>query len=507
MDENDCITTNHDDSDGDNQRSMLNNEAEEQERSNMTWKDHGRRIFAASWPQTTILACQSIMAMTNTAVLGYLGSQELAAAAFAGIVLNLTGAVLVQGACETLITLTSQAIGANSPKLAGVWLQTGIFVIVVAAIPIGVCWWFTGAMLHWVGMEAAVVTLANTFARYSLIVLIPDAAFQAFYMWLNAQQLVRPTIAINIFYVLFNLGANMLLVHGVPGYWAGVGFVGSPVAAAGTAMLRGVTVVWWVCHVKQLHRSTWPGWTKASVSRKRILAFLKLALPSMLSGLLEQAQFVVVTIMVAGLGVPQVAAHSGMLNVFTVMSCIMFSIMDSCSAIIGKFMGAKEVRHARQASLVVFLMLLATAFIVAFLFCITAPVIGKLFSQDPEVWALAESLSLLLGCAYVLFSITMAAYAVLQGQGRPTIGALSMLVGLWGVSLPMAYVFGFVWKLNLLGVWVGLTCGYSVMTILLAVAVLCSKWDRLAQEALERVKANAVERRSSSQHVLAQSLL
>lgn len=75
--------------------------------------------------------------------------------------------------------------------------------------------------------------------------LLPDALYSAFTQWLNGQQLVKPTIPITLVFVLYNAGANYLLVHGGLGF-EGLGFIGSPIATATTKVFQGVALVWCV---------------------------------------------------------------------------------------------------------------------------------------------------------------------------------------------------------------------------------------------------------------------
>ena len=65
-----------------------------------------------------------------------------------------------------------------------------------------------------------------------------------------------------------------------------------------------------------------------------------------------------------------------------------------------------------------------------------------------------------------------------------------MFFGLWGVSVPLAYVFGLRIRLGggtgLVGVWWGLIAGYSVMTLVMIGFVVHSDWDRYAADAQSR---------------------
>ena len=301
-------------------------------------------------------------------MLGWLGKDELAAVAFAQIVLNLSGVVLWAGAGDALIALTAQAIGAKNPKMAGIWLQTSLFAITLFALPIGVFWWFTGDFLRLLGSAGYVVLkfslnslihsltrphppthrpdervadLSAKFARYSLIWLIPSALNSAFAQWLNGQRLVKPTIPLNLFFVAWNAGANIVLVHGISGWFEGLGFIGSPLATASTKILRGIAIFVYIVYIRGLHKNCWHPWTWSSLSRQRLSRFFAQSIPSALIGVVEQAQFVVITLFVASLGTSQLDAHTGMLNVFTFVTCGMYGLTDAGASTIGGYLYVK----------------------------------------------------------------------------------------------------------------------------------------------------------------------
>jgi MATE family multidrug resistance protein len=452
-------------------------------------KDHATDLVDAAWPQAVAILCLLLVNMTSTAVLGQIGTVELAAVAFANVVLGISAVVLRQGFGDALVALVAQSVGSGNRKLAGIWLQTSLVVITVAALPVGVVWWYTGDLLALAGVSDEVRDLATSFARLSLPGLLPDVWFGAFAQWLNGQQLVQATLPWHLAAVAFNLVTSIILVHGV-GSWGGMGFVGAPIATNCTIVLRGVGVWWWVVKVRRLHEPSWQPWTTASLSGTRLKTFLVQALPAGLAGLIEQAQFVVVTLMVSSLGETQVATHSGMLNVFSVLCFAMYALTDAGAAVVGKWLGAGRAVTARQAARMVLVLMLAMGAVIAVTFLLARNVVGKIFSMDPEVWYIAEELSVICGIAFLLLALAFGCFAVLQGQGRPGIAAGCMLLGLWGVSVPGAYVAEYTLQRGLPGVWIGLTCGYGISTLVMMCFVACSNWEQLAIEAQIRSEAH-----------------
>ena len=393
------------------------------------------------------MACRNIISLTDVGVLGWLGKDELAAVAFAQIVLNLSGVVLWAGAGDALIALTAQAIGAKNPKMAGIWLQTSLFAITLFALPIGVFWWFTGDFLRLLGSagpDERVANLAAKFARYSLIWLIPSALNSAFAQWLNGQRLVKPTIPLNVFFVAYNAAANIVLVHGIPGWFDGMGFIGSPLATASTKILRGIAIFVYIVYIRGLHKNCWHPWTWEALSRERLSRFFAQSIPSALIGVVEQAQFVVITLFVASLGTSELDAHTGMLNVFMFVTCGMYGLTDAGASTIGGHLGANRPEVAKKAAKALIYCMMSVGIVIAIFFAATQTVIGHVFSQDHDVIKWASKLGAFCGAAYFLLSVTFACFNA-SGTSSSSRGRTRCLPALWGLSVPTAYLFGFVW--------------------------------------------------------------
>jgi len=61
----------------------------------------------------------------------------------------------------------------------------------------------------------------------------------------------------------------------------------------------------------------------------------------------SQAQFVFITVMVESIGEPQLAAHSGMLNIFHLVTCGMYGLSDAGASTVGMLLGKGESEQAK----------------------------------------------------------------------------------------------------------------------------------------------------------------
>jgi len=113
------------------------------------------------------------------------------------------------------------------------------------------------------------------------------------------------------------------------------------------------------CKIKKIHETCWDKWTMAAISASRLKRFFAQAIPAAMVGLVEQAQFVFITLLVGTLGdhKTELAAHSGMLNVFSLVSCFMYGLTDAGASTVGLLLGAGEPQTAKKSGKVLLQMM------------------------------------------------------------------------------------------------------------------------------------------------------
>jgi MATE family multidrug resistance protein len=156
------------------------------------------------------------MGVTDLAVLGHYSTDSLSAAAAALVWINVTSQFLYRGFHTAINIMGSQALGAGNPQLCGLWFQQGLLLSCVMCIPVGASWLLTGRLLKMIGgLDDGVCDMAQTFANYSLLWLLPLNCYSAMEKYFQALEIVRPALLVNMIGLLLNLGLNLLLIHGI----------------------------------------------------------------------------------------------------------------------------------------------------------------------------------------------------------------------------------------------------------------------------------------------------
>jgi len=477
------------------------------------------------------------MNLTDLAFMGHLQSDDnfpgatsktfLAAGSVALTWMQLTNNFLYSGMVGALQTLTSQAYGAGNSKLMLAWLQIALVSTFLACIPVAGLWWFSGDIMHAaLGAKCAsnCKELATTFSRFSIIKLPFSVAFAQIASYCRSRKIVKPQVYIGLLSLALNLGLNYFFIYGftIGGHpIGGFGFKGSPISTAVAAVVQLSLLISYMFLYLKIHKREIEAPSNQVAVRQaseeetyvwswvRFKRYLRLSLPLAVGGQLEEAQMQTVSFFAGSISQAAIGAHNGILNIILFLTSIQWSLMQATTIRIGHHLGEASILKCKRVLTIASIIGFAIGIIISLIFILAKGVIGKLFTSDPAVLALAEPLCYLAGAGYFALTIFYVSMAVLQAQGRTMSIAFAFLVGAWAFGVPLAYLFGrvVVWRgvaggLGLQGLWYGLSVGYMVTSFIAVKNVYDSDWPRLCEEALTRSEAQVrIVKRSSSADV------
>lgn len=442
---------------------------------------------------------RSALPFLDIVFLGHLSTDALGAASLANVWVSMSTQWLFSGQEEVISTLTAQAVGAGSRRLAGAWLQIALIVMFALLLPISVTWVFAGRILSGLGFSPeSLTTQAELFTRWLLLALPAMGVTSALSAWLNALGSTMPVIVTSAAMVAVSVPANILLIWGVGSKWDGLGFIGSPISTAivtVVGMLVVILLIWRLGLSRgTLHRIHW----HIICSRSNWRVFLEQAAPNFAGMLLELLQLQVLAGVAAKLGEVDLSTHNALINVFGIATAALFGAVRGTSVRVGVALGSRRLELLKQTVYVALAVLVGGSIIVGVGVTAAKAYVPRMFTSDPEVLALAEPLMPLLGLSLIGFSFEFTAVGVLLGAARPLAVVVAVLIGNWVVCIPLAIVLTHVVGMGLQGIWIALTAGYGVVTIITVWLVLKSDWPALAEEAAKR---SAEEQTATSRSV------
>ena len=159
---------------------------------------------------------------------------------------------------------------------------------------------------------------------------------------------------------------------------------------------------------------------------------------------------------------------------------------------LGYFLGAGQPRMARSVATLCLCLQLGISWFVAGVMLGTRDELGRVFSSSEPVIRMTSAIVPLVAGAYCLIGLFYTSMAILNGQGRPLPVTVAYLLGAFAIAPSLGAVLTFVvgccGDVKLYGLWLGLTGGYAVTTVIAWSAVLRSDWPAIAKRAQERAE-------------------
>eukprot|EP00931_Biecheleriopsis_adriatica_P079725 TRINITY_DN53085_c0_g1_i1.p1 TRINITY_DN53085_c0_g1~~TRINITY_DN53085_c0_g1_i1.p1 ORF type:complete len:521 (-),score=59.37 TRINITY_DN53085_c0_g1_i1:215-1693(-) len=455
------------------------------------------------------------MELTDTSMVGHLnGGVYLSSVSYSQIVIMSVMVIVQRGMGGNVVSsLCATAYGAGNYKLIGLWAQIAAAWCALISILLMPTWIWGGNILTAVvgndHIDDATVERINLFLRISIVWMLPMCWISCLNSFLLSQKIVYPQMFMMLSGLLMNLGTNALFIYGF-----GWGYVGSPIATSCSRwfVFLGLLAIVNCTSFVQLA----PGaWTRCSRPKElfegvRMKMYLSQALPSALTGVVEEYQLQTVAVFAGKIGPEAVSTHNATLVLFLFLCGTMWAISAATSTRIGHHLGRGDQTALKRVITLASVASATWGLLVSVLLTTLRQCAGELYSSKAEVDELTAEIYTLVGPAFFLMSIFYVSMSVLTASFRQIWIVSSFVIGAWGVSVPLAYALSFrldatilnFWPgrvswdtgpggegLGLLGIWMGLAVGYAVTTSLALVGVCRSDWPTIIVQAAQRSQA------------------
>uniref|UniRef100_A0AAU2V5L2 MATE family efflux transporter n=1 Tax=Streptomyces sp. NBC_00003 TaxID=2903608 RepID=A0AAU2V5L2_9ACTN len=299
---------------------------------------HDREIVSLAVPAFGALVAEPLFVMADSAIVGHLGTPQLAGLGIAAPLLTTAVSIFVFLAYATTAAV-SRRVGAGDLRAAirqgmdGIWLALVLGAAVVAAV-LPTAPWLVGLF----GASDTAAPYAITYLRISALGIPAMLVVLASTGVLRGLQNTRTPLYVAIGGFAANGVLNLGLVYG-----AGLGIAGS---AWGTVIAQfGMAAVYLTVVVRgaRLHGAS----LRPDAAGIRNSA--QAGVPLLVRTLSLRAVLMIATAVAARLGDIDIAAHQIILSLWNLMAFALDAIAIAGQAIIGRYLGAGDARGAKQA--------------------------------------------------------------------------------------------------------------------------------------------------------------
>jgi Na+-driven multidrug efflux pump len=394
----------------------------------------------------TVLGAGALMFGLFTLCITVAGGLDAATMAFAS---NAIGARI--GAMSRLLSLVRHAVVASS---------TFSFALVVLLQ-------WTEAFFLALGQDPLVAELAGEHMKLLCVALIPFGLAQVLRSALNARDKVGQIVVVSLAAMAVQLVLCLMAISIPPDRLSPLLGVSLATMASSLVLLAGMAWLFMVDGMLGRLNIVSRRWRFDLIEHAR---FWRVGGPVVVTLCFEAGLFYAALLLIGRFSVSQLAAHSIAVQVVAMSFKIPFAIGQASTIRIARAMGRATVGHAVRAGWVGFGLAMASATVTSTIMLTQPFWLASLFLNTARPGAseiLAEA-GILLMCAGV-FQFSDAAQAVgagmLRGLRDVTVPMLMAGAGYWAVGLPSGIAIAYLWNLEALGIWLGLTAGLTTVAI------------------------------------------
>ncbi len=375
-----------------------------------------REITRLALPAFLALVAEPLFLLGDAAVVGHLGTRELAGLGLAGTVLTTVVGLCVFLAYGTTASVARQ-LGAGHRRAAlaqgvdGLWLAVAIGVPVTLVTALG-----AGGLVTLFGASGDVEDAATSYLRIAALGVTPLLLVLASTGVLRGLQDTRTPLVVAVVGNLANIGLNVLLVYGagpVPRLELAGSALGSVLAQTGMALALVLVVVRGARREGASLRPDVPG----------IRAAGRAGVPLLVRTLTLRASILVTTyavVLAAGRGgsdaVP-IATHQLAFTIWAFLAYVLDAIAIAAQAITGRHLGAGDIPATRAVTARMVRWGLWSGVVTGGLLAAASPWVGALFTPDAAVRDALVPVLLVAAAAQPIAGIVFVLDGVLIGAG------------------------------------------------------------------------------------------
>ena len=407
-----------------------------------------------------------LMGVTDNIFVGrLLGPVPLGAAGLANSLSFLMSSIGV-GGLSVVAALVSKAHNQQDPAAVNRLFRAGIRVGIWMSVLLGGLSVLLALNFDLFGQTPEVTRLTRDFMLILSLSLLPLLVFVAARQLCDGLRFPRVAMAITLSALFINAGFNYVLITGA-GPFPALGLMGSALATLLSRLFMAGAMLLYIYRTGRFRKYLSADFYSLS-TRKEAWEILRLGIPGGLTFFFEVATFSLAVVIVGWLGEDRLAAHQIAINMASVTYMMATGISSAAAIRVSAAVGQQSQEGVWRAGIAAFMLSISFMGLMAILFLTANDWLVALYIRDnPAVMTIAASLVIIAGFFQLSDGIQVVALGGLRGLSDVNVPTLITLFSYWVVALPLSYVLAFPFKMDAIGVWIGLLTGLTIAAVLL----------------------------------------
>lgn len=444
--------------------------------------NHLKETISLSIPLVLTQIGHIITGMVDNAFLGRIGKAEMGA----GVLSNSLFVILLVFSIGMSYVLTPAVIDANlknDDREKAVLFKNSLFINLIVSILLFLILYFSSPVLGYMQQDPEVVKLAFPFFNVLTLSIIPVTLFFVCKQYTEGLSNTKAAMYISVVGNIINIILNYLLIYGKAGL-PELGYMGSCWATFIARVFMGVGFMVYIFRNKTVN-SFAKYYKEVKLNAYHFWSLLKDGLASALQFTFEVAAFAIAGLMSGVFGKEQLDAHGIALSMAAFTYMFASGVSSATTIRVGKFYAVDDIQNLKEAIRTSYKTVIVVMGFMALLFVLLNGVLPAIFSKEQDIVLIASKL-LLFAAMFQLFDGTqVVAVGALRGLEDYKYPTTIAFIGYWLISLPLSYIFAFVFHYEVYGIWLALSLGLAFVSVALYLRIKVLIKVKLYQNKIE----------------------
>jgi len=406
---------------------------------------------------------QVLVQQVDTMMVGYVGTEELAASAFANSVFFI-GMVIVMGFTFGITPIVGHLVSENNKtKLSGI-LSNAIIVNTIFTIVIAILLYIVSYFFDYMGQAKVIESLSRPYYFTLVLSLLPLIVFFTFKQFAEGIGDTKNAMYITISANIINIILNYLLIFGKFGM-PEMGLLGAGIATLISRIYMAIGYII-VYYFNKLLKQYFNHINIFLINRVSIKQLFSVGLPISMQLLLEVLAFRLTAIMAGWLGVIPLAAHQIAIGLASISFMIIVGVGSATTIRVSHQLSHKDYNGLLMATKASIHIILGFMSITAILFLSLRNYLPLLYTKDIDVILLAAQLLIAAAIFQLFDGLQVVMISILRGFGDVKHAMIYAFIAYIIINLPLGYYLGFTLKFGVIGLWGGIIFGLGSASML-----------------------------------------
>lgn len=422
-----------------------------------------------------------VLSFADTMMVGQHSMEELGAASFVNNMFNLV-IISATGFSYGLTPIVGSQYGQGKSAAIGRSLKNSLWANLLVALVMCLLLLLLYGHLHRLGQPVELLPLMRPYFLALLASLPFVMVFNAFKQFADGITDTQTSMWVLLSGNLLNILGNWLLIYGQLGL-PEMGLLGAGVSTLCSRIFMAIAFILLFCRSKR-YLPYREGFTGRWLDRADFVRLNRMGWPVFWQMGMETASFNLCTIMVGWLGTVALAAHQVMLVVGQLGFMMYYGMAAAVAVRVSNFHGQADLRQVQRSAKAGFHLILLMAVLVSVSVFCCRHVLGGWFTDAAGVQVLVAQLVFPF-VVYQLGDGLQCNYSnALRGTGDVRPMMYIAFIAYFLISIPSAYLFGFVLNGGLIGIWYSFPLGLTSAGLLFYLRFRASDRSRKGREAI-----------------------